>query len=404
MNNNIKIYAKTLDELTKEQIENLSVSEAYGDCQIRIMPDAHAGAGCTIGTVIQIKDKVVPNTVGVDIGCGMMVVKLGKIDLDLKKLDEVINESVPSGFNIHEKPVLPENMVSKILDGIICPIVEKDNARCGIGSLGGGNHFIEADVDDEGNLYLVIHTGSRNPGKLVCEYYQDIATKRAIEKNLQIRNETIAKLKAEGRASEIQQFLKSLGPVKQEKDLTYLEGQDLENYLHDMRLMAEYASLNRSTIWSIIRTKMGLGDAECFETIHNYIDTDFNIIRKGAVRAAAGEQLIIPMNMRDGSLICVGKGNADWLCSAPHGAGRIMSRSEAKAKLSLDEFKSEMSGIYSTSVCQETIDESPMAYKPMDEIVSLVEPTVEIVKIIKPVYNFKATEDQTIRGQIQEQK
>lgn len=404
MKDNIKIYAKTLDETTKEQIDNLSSSEAYGDCQIRIMPDAHAGSGCTIGTVILIKDKVVPTTVGVDIGCGMLVIKLGKIDLDLKKLDEIINESVPSGFMIHEKPVLPENIASKILDGIICPTVEKDKAWCGIGSLGGGNHFIEVDVDDEGNLYLVIHTGSRNAGKLICEYYQDIANKKTVDRNFQRRNEVIAKLKAEGRASEIQQFLKGLGPCKLSKDLSYLEGQDLKNYMHDMRLMEEYAVWNRSTIWSIIRTNMGLDDAEHFETIHNYIDTDSYIIRKGAVRADAGVELIIPMNMRDGSLICVGKGNADWLCSGPHGAGRLMSRSEARAKLSLDEFKSEMSGIYSTTVCQETIDESPMAYKPMDEIVSLIEPTVEIVKVIKPIYNFKAKEDQPIWAQEKEQK
>ena len=400
----IQVFAKTFDDATKEQIDQLGKSEAYGGCEIRVMPDAHAGAGCTIGTVIQIKDKVVPETVGVDIGCGMTVVKLGKINLDLQQLDEIINDCVPSGFCIHERPVVSELIASKVIDPLVCPVIDRELAWRAMGSLGGGNHFIEVDTDEDGFLYLVIHSGSRNAGKLVCDYYQEIANKKLFEKKVAQRGETIARLKAEGREKEIQQYLKELGPCKVDKDLAYLEGEDLENYLHDMRLMTEYASWNRYKIWSIIRANLGINDTELFETVHNYIDIDASIIRKGAVRANQGEELIIPMNMRDGSLLCVGKGNPEWLNSAPHGAGRIMSRAEARRSLSLDKFKAEMSSVYSSSVCEETIDESPMAYKPMDEIVEAVEPTVEIKKIIKPIYNFKAKEQTPLWKELKEAK
>lgn len=402
-NDRVEIFAKTLDENAKAQIDRMAESEAYGDCKIRIMPDAHAGAGCTIGTVIQIKDKVVPETVGVDIGCGMTVVKLGMLDLDLKRLDEIINECVPAGFCIHEKPVMSEIIASKVLDPLICPVVDKEQAWRAMGSLGGGNHFIEVDTDESGFLYLVIHSGSRNAGKRVCEYYQEIANRKLFLKKIDFRNQSIAKLKAEGREKEIQQFLEGT-PCKVDKDLAYLEGEDLENYLHDMKLMTEYASWNRYKIWSIIRANLEINDTALFETVHNYIDVDASIIRKGAVSAQAGEELIIPMNMRDGSLICFGKGNPDWLCSAPHGAGRIMSRAEAYRKLTMEEFTEEMEGIYSTSICQATIDESPMAYKPMDEIVAAIEPTVTIEKIIKPIYNFKAKEQTPLWKILKEEK
>ena len=392
----IKVFAKTFDDATKEQTDKLGQSEAYRDCEIRVMPDAHAGAGCTIGTVIQIKDKVVPETVGVDIGCGMTVVKLGMLDLDLKRLDEIINECVPAGFCIHEKPVMSEIIASKVLGPLVCPVVDKEQAWRAMGSLGGGNHFIEVDTDESGFLYLVIHSGSRNAGKRVCEYYQEIANRKLFGKKVSERKEVIDRLKAECRTQEIQDYLRKMGPCKVDKDLAYLEGEDLENYLHDMKLMTEYASWNRYKIWSIIRANLGINDCELFETVHNYIDVDASTIRKGAVSAQAGEELIIPMNMRDGSLLCTGKGNPEWLCSAPHGAGRIMSRAEAYRKLTMEEFTEEMEGIYSTSICQATIDESPMAYKPTDEIIAAVEPTVTINKIIKPIYNFKAKEQTPI--------
>ena len=403
-NDQVRIFAKTLDENAKAQIDRMAESEAYGDCEIRIMPDAHAGAGCTIGTVIETKGRVVPETVGVDIGCGMTVIKLGLINLDLRKIDEIINECVPSGFSIHERPVASETIAHKTLDPLICPTVDKDQAWRALGSLGGGNHFIEVNTDESGFLYLVIHSGSRNAGKLVCDYYQEIANRKLFGKKVSERKEVIDKLKAEGRAKEIQDYLREMGPCKVDKDLAYLEGEDLENYLHDMRLMTEYASWNRYQIWSIIRANLGINDCELFETVHNYIDVGASIIRKGAVSAQSGEVLIIPMNMRDGSLICTGKGNPDWLCSAPHGAGRIMSRAEAYRKLTMEEFTEEMEGIYSTSICQATIDESPMAYKPMDEIVAAIEPTVTIEKIIKPIYNFKAKEQTPLWKILKEEK
>lgn len=386
----LKIYAATLEESAQQQIDDMSRSEAYKDCTIRIMPDCHAGAGCTIGTVIAIGDRIVPNTVGVDIGCGMLVVRLGKADIDLQRLDKVVNEKIPSGFNIHEKPVRE----MAFLDRFHCrEAIDTDTAQRSIGSLGGGNHFIEVDEGSDGEKYLVIHSGSRNLGKRVCEYWQRKAEGHCKRLGYD-EQEIIAQLKAEGRQQEIAVAIKEAkkSVPKVGKDLAFIEGEDAEKYLYDMQLCQLYANTNRYAMARIICDEMEwlYSDIGNFTTIHNYIDIPHRILRKGAVRTLNGEKLIIPMNMRDGSLLCKGKGNIDWLYSAPHGAGRLMSRKQAISSLSMDEFRHEMQNVYSTSVCPETIDESPMVYKPMQEIVSQIADTVKIIDIIKPIYNFKA--------------
>ena len=402
-NDRVRIFAKTLDENAKAQIDRMAESEAYGDCEIRIMPDAHAGAGCTIGTVIETKGKVVPETVGVDIGCGMLVMNLGRQKIDLRLFDEVVNENIPAGFAIREEATARGKDADSL--GLWFQDYDADKAMKAIGTLGGGNHFIELDVDDEENIYLVIHSGSRNLGKLVCDHYQKKAAESCFARRHDKLQSEIAKLKAEGRHSEIQKLIDSFGSLKADKYLAYLEGQDLQFYISDMYKMQFYAQENRTQIAETILQKLGVSSRPpyVFETVHNYIDAK-GVIRKGAVEAEKGMPLIIPMNMRDGSLICSGKGNPDWLCSAPHGAGRIMSRAEAYRKLTMEEFTEEMKGIYSTSVCQATIDESPMAYKPMDEIVAAIEPTVTIEKIIKPIYNFKAKEQTPLWKILKEEK
>ena len=388
MKESVKIFASTIDEVTKKQIEELSNSAAYHDCQIRVMPDCHAGKGCTIGTVIAIKNKVVPNTVGVDIGCGMLVVKLLKQSIDLMDFDDVVNDCIPAGFNIHDKA----QRHHKCLDMLYCKeAIDVDMAQRSIGTLGGGNHFIELDVDDNGNQYLVIHSGSRNLGKRICEYWQ----KKAIEycSKLACDEQAIIKeLKEQGREKEIQAAIKEAkaNAPKINKELAYLDGFDFNHYLFDMKIAQSYATLNRQTIADIICKEMGLAVYDQFTTMHNYIDTEHNILRKGAVSALSGEPLIIPLNMRDGSLLCVGRGNMDWLFSAPHGAGRIMSRTQARQQLKLEDYEQEMFGIYSTSVCEETIDEAPMVYKDSKEIENLIYPTVQVVDHIHPIYNFKA--------------
>lgn len=386
----VKVFAETFEYEAYDQVKALANYSPYADSTIRIMPDAHAGKGCTIGTTMTLHGKVTPNLVGVDIGCGMLVVELGsRIRPDFSKLDAAIKAGIPSGFGIHDSPVVSFPMLDLLRCG---KSVDLSRAACSIGSLGGGNHFIELDVNEEtGKYYLVIHSGSRNLGVQVCKYYQDLAYKKLNETGA-AKNEIVRRLKAEGREKDIQAELKKFQKPPCNKELAHLEGSDFDDYIADMRIVQRYASVNRSTMAGFILTAMGWNPKGYFETIHNYIDTDAMILRKGAVRADADEKLIIPMNMRDGSLICIGKGNPDWNYSAPHGAGRLMSRAKAKETLSLDEFKRTMSGIYSTTVGKGTIDESPMAYKPMDEIIRCIEPTVEVVEIITPVYNFKAGE------------
>lgn len=381
----VKVYAKTVEDAAMSQIEEMSKCEAYKDCVIRIMPDCHAGKGCTIGTVIEVKDRIVPNTVGVDIGCGMYVCEIMDKSIDLERLDKVVNEYVPSGFNVHDEPVC----YSTELDELRCiKAVKKDYVQRSIGTLGGGNHFIEVNKAQDGNHYLVIHSGSRNLGVTVCDYYQKIAEKEC-GINPNERQLLINKLKSEGRQREISDAIKNLCPKVKNMTLAYLEGQSFQDYLHDMEIAQRYAKLNRRMIANIIADNMNWSIGASFHTIHNYIDTFTMILRKGAVDAFSG-YLIIPMNMRDGSLLCKGLGNRDWLCSAPHGAGRLMSRKQAFDTLNMDDFTKSMSDVYTTSVCQETIDESPMAYKPMQEIIDAVGDTVEILDVIKPIYNFKA--------------
>lgn len=353
--NTAKVFTDNIDNETISQVIELLNQDYIKDAKIRIMPDCHAGTGCVIGTTMTISDKVCPNLVGVDIGCGMLAVRIAEKDVDLPKLDDV--------------------------------------AYCSIGSLGGGNHFIELDKDDDGNLWLVIHTGSRHLGLEVAKYYQELAYKQL--KDLDVGDKikaVIADLKAKGREKEIEKTINALKMHEPHipKSLCYVSGQAFKDYIHDMEIVQKHAELNRKYIADTIIEKMGWHICEEFQTIHNYIDTKNLILRKGSVSARDGEKLIIPINMRDGSLICVGKGNPDWNYSAPHGAGRILSRSEAKDAVGIDEFRESMKGIYSSSVMESTIDESPMVYKPMEEIMENIKDTVDIVKVIKPVYNFKA--------------
>lgn len=394
----LKIYAKTVEQDALDQVELLLNQPAFKDCKIRIMPDTHAGKGCVIGFTADLGNKVIPNIVGVDIGCGMYTIKLGNIDLDLQKLDKVIREYVPCGRNIHEGRIV---RFSKIQE-LICyrELNKTKRFEKSIGTLGGGNHFIEIDIDDEKNKYLIIHTGSRNLGKQVAEFYQELAydLMKGKDELFDDQERIIKEYKEQGRRCEIQKTISELKKNYKEKhidtpkELCFLEGKYRDNYLHDMRICQEFAVLNRYNIAKIILEKMNLTSVNSFETIHNYIDMETNIVRKGAISAKEDELLLIPINMRDGCILGKGKGNQDWNCSAPHGAGRLMSRTKAKEVLSMEDYKNTMSNIYTTSVCAETLDEAPMAYKPIDEIVEGIKETVEIIKILKPIYNFKASE------------
>lgn len=394
----LKIFASNVEPEALNQIYTLVKQPAFKDCKIRIMPDVHAGVGCVIGFTADLGDKVIPNIVGVDIGCGMLIVELGQIDVNFTALDTVIRENIPSGREVRQSCCIYFDR----LKDLRCYNELKDIERIerSIGTLGGGNHFAELDVDEDGNKYLVIHTGSRNLGKQVAEYYQSLAVEimQGKDKLYEMQEQLIVDYKAQGRKNEIESAIKELhrkfqpNPLGIPKELCYLTGKHREDYLHDMKICQQYAVFNRNSIAKIILDMMGWRPIDCFETIHNYIDHDTNIVRKGAISAKDGKRILIPINMRDGCIIGVGKGNEDWNCSAPHGAGRLMSRSQAKEKISLEEYQKSMEGIYTTSVGQSTIDESPMAYKPMDEIVEQIADTVEIVKIIKPIYNFKASE------------
>lgn len=394
----VKIFTDNIEPEAINQIYTLVKQPAFSECKVRIMPDVHAGAGCVIGFTADLGDKVIPNIVGVDIGCGMLTVELGNIDLDLTALDSAIRRCIPSGRNVHEGRCVRFDELQQLH----CFRELKDTKRLerSIGTLGGGNHFIEIDTDSEGNKYLVIHSGSRNLGKQVAEHYQNLAIEimQGKDELLEKQEKLIAEYKAQGRRKEIQNAIKELhrkfnpNPLGIPKDLCYLTGKYRNDYLHDMEICQRFAVMNRRQMANAILNEMGLKEINSFETIHNYIEFESNIVRKGAISAKAGEMLLIPINMRDGCILGVGKGNEDWNYSAPHGAGRIMSRSKAKEVVSLEEFEDSMKGIFTTSVNQSTIDESPMVYKPMDEIVENIKDTVEIVKIIKPIYNFKASE------------
>ena len=405
---NLKIFTSNIEQEAVDQINTLMEQPAFSDCKVRIMPDVHAGAGCVIGFTADLGDKVIPNIVGVDIGCGMLTVELGETyglfktknvtEIDFEKLDAAIREHVPSGFNVHDHRIAKFPQLQKLH----CYRELHDSKRLerSIGTLGGGNHFIEIDEGSDGKKYLVIHTGSRNLGKQVAEYYQKLAVELMMGKDdlYEKQEQLITEYKAQGRRTEIEAAIKELhrnfnpNPLNIPKDLCYLTGKYREQYLHDMTICQEFAKLNRVYISIAIMDAMDWVPLSTFETIHNYIEFETNMVRKGAISAKAGEKLLIPINMRDGCILGVGKGNEDWNCSAPHGAGRIMSRHKAREVVSLDAFKESMDGIFTTSVSSETVDEAPMVYKSMDEIVENIKDTVDILEIIKPVYNFKASE------------
>ncbi len=391
------VYTDIIEETAAAQIQTLCDQPFVENCRIRIMPDVHAGSGCVIGFTADLGELVIPSIVGVDIGCGMLTVELGNTPVDFEQLDQIIRQFVPSGMNTHETPAaeFPQ------LEELLCrnQLKNTDRIRGSIGTLGGGNHFIEVDADEAGNHYLVIHTGSRNLGKQVAEHYQQLAWDTLCGSICaQTRRDAlIREYREQGRTAQLQQALQELRDQAPRipRELCYLTGADRDAYLHDMAICQQYAVENRRTIADLILTHLlgkTLEDFPHFETIHNYIDRESNIIRKGAVSAQLGERLLIPINMRDGSLICTGKGNPEWNCSAPHGAGRLFSRGVARRKFTVESFAKEMDGIYTTSVSQETLDECPMAYKPMESIVENIAPTAEIVSIIRPLYNFKAGE------------
>lgn len=393
--NEARIFTDVVDSASIGQIQALCNQEFTVGSRIRLMPDVHAGKGCTIGTTMTITDKVVPNLVGVDIGCGMETVRIREKRLELQKLDKLIYERIPSGFSIREKAHRYASQID--LSQLYCArYVDLIRAEKSIGTLGGGNHFIEVDRDDEGNLYLVVHSGSRHLGVEVATYYQDEGYKVLNRTDDISLKAIIEQMKAEGREKEIQKELKKLKNVKQTKIphmLAYVSGELFHQYIHDMKIVQQFAMLNRQAMMDEIVKGMKLHVEEQFTTIHNYIDTDAMILRKGAVSAKAGEQLLIPINMRDGSLLCVGKGNEDWNYSAPHGAGRLMSRAEAKQSFTVSEFKKQMADVYTTSVGKATLDECPMAYKGMKDILDNIGPTADVVKIIRPIYNFKAGDE-----------
>lgn len=385
------IYTNNPQEAAIVQIKELVNQSFMQGAKVRIMPDYHAGKGCVIGTTIALNDRVVPNLVGVDVGCGVLVSEIGKGKIDFNQLDETIRQFVPSGNAIHDNADKTNVTEMYTNEAFIARGLQDDYTNRSLGTLGGGNHFIELAQDDVGVHYLLIHTGSRYVGAKVASWHQ----KRAFE-SLQRDDltEKMDQLKEEGRHQEIQAMIQAFkleSPVVP-KDLAYLEGDLFTDYIADMKLAQQFARDNRKVIAQIIAKHMKWDFSEQFDSVHNYIDTDSMILRKGAVRAAKGEQLVIPMNMRDGSLICVGKGNAEWNESAPHGAGRIYSRTAAMKNLSMDAFKETMSGIWTTSVSEETLDEAPMAYKPMQEIVDQIDETVDIQKHVIPVYNFKASD------------
>lgn len=389
-----KVFTDTIEDVAIAQIKQLCDMAYSEGSKIRIMPDVHAGAGCTIGTTMTITDKAVPNLVGVDIGCGMETIRIENKHIELERLDKLIYAKIPSGMNIRETPHKYNDEID--LTALRCyKEIHEHRAIHSIGTLGGGNHFIEADKDDEDNIYIVIHSGSRYLGNEVAKLYQDLGYKRLNGNDKRDFDNLIIEYKVAGREKEIQSAIKELKKqvlTNIPYPFAYVSEDLFEDYIHDMQIVQHFATLNRKAMADEIIRGMKLSVAEEFTTIHNYIDTENMILRKGAVSAKIGEKLLIPINMRDGSLICLGKGNEDWNCSAPHGAGRRMSRTQAKGTFTVSEFKKQMKDIYTTSVNKETLDECPMAYKDMSEIVKNITPSADILKTIKPIYNFKASE------------
>ena len=389
-------YARVVEEEAIEQIRRMCDYEMTEGSRIRIMPDVHAGKGCTIGTTMTIQDKAVPNVVGVDIGCGMYTVNLGKSDIDFEKVDEAAHY-IPSGMNVWEG-----RKEHFDLTGLVCYRELKDAKRLerSLGTLGGGNHFIEIDEAADGTRYLIIHSGSRNLGKQVAEHYQNLAVKldRGYDRYFEQREEIIRTYKEMGRKNEIEGALKQLHFTVYEsepsmpEDLCYLSGRYLADYLHDVEICQAFAKRSRELMAEIILERTGMHAEESFHTIHNYIDTEEMILRKGAIAAHNGEKVLIPINMRDGSVLAVGKGNPEWNFSAPHGAGRIMSRGKARATLTLEDYQKTMEGVYTTSVNENTLDEAPMAYKSLADIIDVIRESVDVIDVMKPIYNFKASD------------
>ncbi len=367
--NEAKIFTDTVDEASISQVMLLLNQEFVKESRIRLMPDIHAGMGCTIGTTMTIGDKIVPNLVGVDIGCGMETIRIKESHIELQKLDKLIYEKIPSGFQVREKTHRYFEKIN-LKDLYRYKHINPARAEKSLGTLGGGNHFIEADRDDEGNIYLVVHSGSRHLGLEVANVYQEAGYRELNGTDKNVKRTNIP------------------------RQLAYVSFELFDQYIHDMKIVQKYAALNRQAMVDEIIKGMKLHVLEQFTTIHNYIDTEAMILRKGAVSARKGERILIPINMRDGSLICIGKGNEDWNQSAPHGAGRLMSRSEAKESFTVSEFKKQMAGIYTTSVNKDTLDECPMAYKGMEDIVENIRDTADVQRVIKPIYNFKAGGEQ----------
>ena len=403
----MKIFAKTVEDKVLEQLQSVMDARLFDNDKIKIMPDTHAGKGCVIGFTAPLQDRVVPNLVGVDIGCGIMTYNIGQRTIDYKALDRFIKQNIPSGVDVHKDLSVwnKANMLDIRLSDLRADFGSEENreriidrAKRSIGTLGSGNHYIEIDEDAEGTKYLIVHSGSRNLGKEVCDFYQDKARTKTEELFTRVKNGIIESLKAEGRTSEIECELSKI--AKPIKDLEWLVGQDAEDYLHDMKICQRFAEWNRFMILVLIGEYLKVNrlhrfkyyvdmEGVFFDTVHNYINFEDNILRKGAIAAPANTMVTIGLNMRDGNLLCKGKGNVDWNCSAPHGAGRLMSRTQAKKEVSMEDFKETMKGVYTSCLSKETLDESPMAYKDWHEIVDMIGDTVEVVKHIKPVYNFK---------------
>ena len=385
-------FARVIEDEAIEQIRRMCDYEFTAGSRIRIMPDVHAGKGCTIGTTMTVTDKAVPNIVGVDIGCGMYTVNLGRIEIDMERMDEATHY-IPSGMDVWEG-----RQERFDLTDLRCYRSLKDTKRLerSLGTLGGGNHFIEIDQAADGTKYLVIHSGSRNLGKQVAEHYQRLAIdlNKGKEEYFARRDAIIAEYKAAGRRKEIEGALKALHWNSHEatipEDLCFVYGTYLEDYLHDVEICQRFARRSREKMAEIILERLGITAVDAFHTVHNYIDTDEMILRKGAIAAHTGEKVLIPINMRDGSVLAIGKGNEDWNFSAPHGAGRIMSRTAARERLDMDEYRREMAGVYTTSVNEATLDEAPMAYKSLEDIIDVISESVDVIEVLKPIYNFKA--------------
>jgi RNA-splicing ligase RtcB len=359
---NAKVYTNKLEKESEDQIRNLCNQEFAEGAKIRIMPDVHSGKGCVIGLTMTITDKIVPNLVGVDLGCGISGIKIKEKRIDFARLEKIIKENIPSGFAVRKQASKLAKTIA--LTNLRCfNVIDNERALKSVGTLGGGNHFLEAGRDKDSNIWLFVHSGSRHLGNQIAQYYQNLAV----------------------------QNMKKNGIEIEDKNLAYVTGEQLEEYLHDVDIAQKYALVNREAMLNEIIDQLQVMPAgEVIHTVHNYIDVDLGVVRKGAIRSLQDEVVLIPMNMRDGMLLCRGKGNPDWNFSAPHGAGRIMSRTKAKNTITFDEFRDSMAGVWSQSVVKSTMDEAPMVYKPMEEIITHIGETVEVLDIIKPIYNFKA--------------